>query len=62
VVIESFDDFKPLEEMIVPTLVAVVLAAVTTYLANKNPSPQTENVDPTPPRTAGDDFVKGATP
>ena len=52
-VIDDSGDFDQLGELIVPALVAAVLAFVVTYLSNFSPAPRTEAV------RAGTDFLKG---
>lgn len=55
-VIDSTNDFVDVEKLIVPTVAAVIIAFIVSYLANANPVPTT-TVKP-----VGEDFVGTGTP
>lgn len=60
IIIDASTDFVSIEKLIVPTLVAVVLAFLAAYLANKNPAPQPNSVPVSATRTVSEDFAKGS--
>jgi hypothetical protein len=51
VVLNETSDFVELEKLVIPTVAAVVLAFLVSYLSNRNPVPTVEGVDP------GADFI-----
>ncbi len=57
-VIDSGDDFGGLADLIVPALIAAVLAFVVTYLSNLSPAPSSTATEAAPV-PAGTDLVSG---
>jgi hypothetical protein len=59
VAIRSWSEFTALGKLVVPTVAAVVIAFIVSYLTNRNPAPQITNAAAAAP-TPGKDFLLGA--